>query len=446
MGEYTGTPLSWLRQKLSSLMRDQSGSVALIFLFAFMLAFGSIALAIDVTRYISLHSKAQEAARVSVRVAAKNRNILNDENLEILARTFAENSVTLSGTAASGLSNFTLEKQNDGRGMTVNLSVQFPVTLMQIFNSFSELEISVSAKALAEIQNTEISFIVDRTDQMVTTGKLEALKDAASSFAGLINTLRKGDNTVRLGVMPMGNQYVNIKPYSEWVLPSEWPTDIPPAVPGEVDWTGSLEEQRWCVDVRPDEGAENDTPPSIEKFPLVFDISKEAGETPESDLYSISTSSDCTDTPFLPLNTDFDKIGLYFSSLNGHGRAAGGRALLWGERMLSPDWQTQWDVGADVPAAYGSGARKVLLFVGGNSFNSSSEEERIFSETCERLKSKGVVMYMVDFNAPTEVGEGLKTCASTTGHYYKAVDENSLNRTFKEIARSLSVLKKVPIN
>ncbi|MEH6402679.1 MAG: hypothetical protein V7750_04855 [Sneathiella sp.] len=446
MVEHPCVFMSGLRHLFTSVMKDQSGSIALLLLFAFMLIFGSVALAIDVTRYISLQSKAEDAALAAVRVAAKNRDILNSENLEAFVREFAESSIANSGLGASGLSGFLLEEQDAGRGMTVKLSVQFPVTLMQIFNTLDELTINVSKSAVAEIQNTEISLIIDRSDHMTVSGKMETLKDAASSFTELIGILSSEDDSVRLGIIPMGNQYANIKPYSEWVLPSAWPTEIPPAVPGMVDWVGSLEQQRWCADIRAGEAAENDSTPSIETFPLILEISKEPGEMPASDLYSITTSADCSDLPLRPLNTDFEAMDLYFSRFNGHGKTAGGRAFLWGERLLSPGWQTHWNIGADIPAAYELDVRKILLFVGGSSFDASSEESRIFKETCARMKVRGIVMYMVDFNAPAVVVELMKECGSTAGHFYKAEDANSLNRIFKEIARSLSTLKKISLN
>lgn len=441
--------MNWFLKQSKRFVHDQSGSVALLLLFAFLLVFGSIALAIDATRYISLHSRALLAAQTGASAAVQNRDILNEGNLTELAREFAELTLSESSHLTSNspvtiLSSFSLDLLDD-RSVLVKLSVKFSVTLMQTFNILDELEVRASALAKAEIHDTEITFIVDRSAQVAASGKLETLKASAVQFSEFVDDLSDSENTVRLGIVPMGDQLVNIKPYGNWVLPGAWPIDIPPSVPGIADWVGPLTEQHWCVDVRSGAGAETDISPSLESFLLMFEVSKDTGETPESDRYFVTTSLECTDIPIRPLKSDFVQMKSYLSNLDGHGDIAAGRALLWGERMLSPDWQVDWALEAGVPALYGENVRKVVVFVWASNSVVSVEESRIFTETCDRLKGKGAIMYMVNFDASPDAAERMKECASAPGHYYHATDGNSISRSFKEIVRSMLTYKRLKL-
>ncbi|MEP3246601.1 MAG: pilus assembly protein TadG-related protein [Sneathiella sp.] len=426
-------------------LQDSRGSVSVLFLFVFLLLFGSLALAFDLTRYFTAETRGQKAAEAAILLAARNNGILSPDELKIWVTDFVRadlktNPFPVLEQSALGLSDLSIMAAEDG-GVSLNLELSVPTTLMASFNFFEPVISRTQTSATASVENAEIVILLDRSQQAAESGKLPAMKGAVDVFLAQLNRLKRGDNPLRVGLIPFGNELINIAPRKDWVAEADWPTDLPPAVPGTVRWTGPLEEQRWCVAPRSGVAGENDTPPSVRKFPLVLDIEEEIDPQSSQSLFSITTTARCSDMPIIPLTNEISVVSRALPLLEGHGGNAGGRAMIWAERMLSSSWQTDWSISAGVPANFDGAVQKTVLLVAGTAHSASVDENRLFTETCQRLKTKGVSFHIIDYGAPASMTALYKSCVSSPQYYYRVTDADHLKRRISEVSQSLLTIR-----
>ncbi|MBL4908324.1 MAG: hypothetical protein JKX94_12790, partial [Sneathiella sp.] len=417
-------------------------------LFSFSLVFGSMALAFDVVRYFAVQSRIENTAGAIALFTAKNRRVISDNNVDGLAQQIASleiegSSIPSFQSANLHLDRFTVMRSEDGADIQVTLGANLPVTLMQAFNFFEDIEITETATAHSSIENSEIVLVVDRSEAAGLSGKMTSILDAANIFSALLVDLKEG--SVKLAIVPYGNIHTNVSPYSNWVPQTDWPTQIPPNVPGLINWTGPLTNQRWCVGVRSVEIAPHVTP-SDEKFPLILNIDKEAGPTPAEDLYSIATTEECSAIAVRPLQDVPADLSPYFLSLSATGETANGTAMLWAERLLSPTWREDWKLGNGAPADYGSGIKKNIVMITASANQEGTGQDQIFEDSCARMKVNGIRTFIVNFETSSSERANLMECASTTRHYYSAADPIELIQAMKNIVKSLMTVRLVEVN
>ena len=243
------------------------------------------------------------------------------------------------------------------------------------------------------------------------------------------------------GLIPFGNASIHAGPRRSWTADGDWPDEeVPPAVPGYKAWEGDLEEQRWCLGIRNGSSGEKDTPPSEALFPVILSVSSETD--PEGqERFFIDTPSSCAFIPILPLDRNVGDLSSYVDAWHAHGENAGGRAMLWAERMLPPAWKAAWNAGNNTPADYGGAVRKSIILLTGSGLSATPDETRIFSETCTRLRGKEVSFYMIDYETPADMTSLMKECAGENGFYFRVGGLGDLKRSFSEIAHSLMTVR-----
>jgi hypothetical protein len=169
----------------------------------------------------------------------------------------------------------------------------------------------------------------------------------------------------------------------------------------------------------------------------------------------------------LPLSSDYDEVSSAISRLEPTGLTAGHVGVAWGWYMLSPEWAPL--LTAAEPAAYHPTTRKVVIFLtdgqnngtahsiygvrslGHNSpTNPNPKPDTAANDAspntqqlalCENMKQANVEIFTVGFglwNGPAL--ELLETCATSSNHFYKAEDSESLYQVFDSIRRQLGLL------
>lgn len=440
-----------LCEQSRKLLVDRTGSVSLLVLFSFSIVFASLALSVDAVRYFTLSSRLQNIARTGAIFAAENSNLLSVENITSMVHQMASlemgaNLLPSLGTAVGAVENVSVISQNNDQEFTVTVQAAFSTVFMQIFSGFNSIVIEKSATAIAVLNDLEIVLVIDRSLQTSGAGKLAGIKMAASTLTALITDVgNTGSQTVKLGFIPYGSAVINVKSFSEWVDIANWPTSFPPAVPGVVGWLGPLEQQRWCVGRR-GESISKTEPPSVAKFPLFLEIGVTAGTVPAEDHYFIATAQDCSDVEIRPLEKIIANMDSYFASLVAAGEGANGTALNWAERMLSPNWSTDWSLPVGAIAPYSGSVKKIVVLINASGNDTSLLEDQYLIESCNRMKSKDVAILVVDYGSPTAMGELLKNCAANGGHYRFVISENDLVGSMKDIVKSLRTVNLVSVN
>jgi hypothetical protein len=173
------------------------------------------------------------------------------------------------------------------------------------------------------------------------------------------------------------------------------------------------------------------------------------------------------DMAVLPLSSDYDQVSSAISRLEPTGLTAGHVGVAWGWYMLSPEWAPL--LTAAEPAAYQPTTRKVVIFLtdgqnngtahsiygvrslGNNSATNPNPKPDTAANgaspntqqlaLCENMKQANVEIFTVGFglwNGPAL--ELLETCATSSNHFYKAEDSESLYQVFDSIRRQLGLL------
>lgn len=115
--------------------------------------------------------------------------------------------------------------------------------------------------------------------------------------------------------------------------------------------------------------------------------------------------------------------------------------LTWPEvwSMMSVNWF------ADnlISRAYGSSVRNTWRTSASNAVATSYVQSAKDSQTlsvCSAAKTQGIMVFTIGFEAPTAGQNLLRSCASSTAHYYLAVGSN-IGNTFSKIANSINKLR-----
>ncbi len=436
---------------ISRLSQDEGGSVLVWLAFTFFLLFGSLALAVDLARVFVFQNRLDLAAEASSLIAAQNLYLLPEDDLFALAYEVARNKVEDNPfpsftTGEVLLDDFSISKIDDDVSIEVSLKGKLPTTLLRSLNFFEDIDVQATAIAEMTFSKTELVMVLDSSLVAEASGKLSEIKTVANYVVGQVERLVNAGKNIKLAIVPNANVFMNVAPNKGWVQSSDWPDDlIPPNVPGVTQWSGSLENQRWCIGRRLGTAAVLPVSPLTEPFPLILAINKEVGAD-GINIFSITTDDNCGSSPIRPLSASVSAFGGYLADVDAAGVFARGRSSVWAERLLSPNWQGIWNADADTPVDYGTGMRKVVLFLTGSGDTGNSQDEQDFSESCERLKQFGVKLIILNYGGGSSTNAGYESCINAGGFYGTFDESASFKSTVADFVKSLTSSRLIALN
>ena len=156
-----------------------------------------------------------------------------------------------------------------------------------------------------------------------------------------------------------------------------------------------------------------------------------------------NTKSECRNSKPLTLTTDKTALKAYVTALNPNGGTAGHLGVAWGWYMISPEWKYILPL---APHDYDEpDTAKALILMTDGDFNSeldgsasSSEQAR---KLCDNIKSKGIIIYSVAFQAPSAGRAVLNYCSSGAEYYFNPQNGEELTQSYQAIATSISDLR-----
>lgn len=436
---------------ISRLSQDERGSVLVWLAFTFLLLFGSLALAVDLARVFVFQTRLDLAAEASSLMAAQNLYVLSEDDLFALAYEVARNKVEDNPfpsfpSATVRLNDFLISKTNDDLGVEVSLKGKLSTTLLRSLNFFEDIEVQATAIAEMTFSKTELVMVMDSSLATEASGKLSEIKAAATYVVEQIDRLVSAGKKIKLAIIPNANVFINVAPNKGWVQSSDWPDDlIPPTVSGVTMWSGSLENQRWCVGRRLGTAAVLPVSPIMRPFPLILAIDKEMGADGVN-VFSITTDDDCGSSTIKPLSETLSAFGGYLADIDAAGVFARGRSFVWAERLLSPDWQGIWSADDDTPVDYGTGMRKVVLLLTGSADTGNSQDEADFSESCDRLKQLGIRVAILNYGGGVSTNAGYESCVNAGGFYGTFDDSASFKNSVADFVKSLTSSRLTALN
>lgn len=143
--------------------------------------------------------------------------------------------------------------------------------------------------------------------------------------------------------------------------------------------------------------------------------------------------------------------------------------LVWGWRLLSPDWRGEWG-NAELPLNYDEPlSDKVVVLLtdgvntvqdnvytaygwpddgalGATTTEATATLNQKLSTICTAMKNEGIVIYAITFEVPeSDEGQTIRTlfenCATSPSHYFNSYGGGELNTAFRTIANQLSNLR-----
>ncbi len=398
---------------LRRLRSDEGGGTAIIFALSILPLVAGAGMAVDGLYAFMVRSELGHAVDAAALAGARAfYDPTRDTQVEQFFRANFRGGVpveplTISADEASGI-------------VSVSAAATAPTHLMKLFGFDS---VRVEASAAAQIMGAggmEMALVLDVTGSMKGS-KLQSLKAAASD---LLDTLYRDKETVKdlwVGVVPFAGR-VNIKPHRDWMTsqPLLW----------QLWWAG-------CADERSGARANDDSPPSEERFPEF---------TPGGSV--LNAWQYCPPNPVLPLTAEKSRITAVIDDLEAEGNTRTDIGMAWGWRVLSPRWRGVWESGSTWPANYDSTkVRKVVVLMtdGENTPHQSGDPQSeaqtysLLAETCEAMKAEGITIYTITFQAPEDLDPIYAGCATTPEHHFiNAPTEEALEQAFGRIGGELA--------
>jgi Flp pilus assembly protein TadG len=382
-----------------------------------------------------------------------------------------------SGSLNATVTNFSVTPSTDTQFITLNATVEFPTTFMRVAG-IETSSVSVRTVIHRQTRGMELALVMDNTGSMRSGGKINAMKSAAQS---LVDVLYGGQDS-------QPNFWVSLVPYTatvnvcsnhfDWLDPGDRYYDIPdPFVPSA--WKGCMEARAAPLD-------QDDTVPSSVPFASYYYASgvdnnwPPLNETNGAQNNGTGPNLGCGPaiTPLVKSKTVVDAAITEMLPWS-RGGTTSNLGLVWGWRVLSPEWRGLWD-DPELPHDYETqGLDKVVIVLtdGQNQFydwkghspnggvgpsgsdytaygrlndfgfftlnQARAEIDTRFSNICTAMKDEGILIYAITFgNTPNDDTQDLyRDCATQPSYYKHAPDNDDLQTVFQEISEQLSNLR-----
>jgi Flp pilus assembly protein TadG len=398
---------AWLLRKSSSFAEDRRGTVAIIFAlmsFAFLMVAG---VAIDYSRVIHMNKRMMNAADAAALAAggALLDGRLNDNEIELLAQNYFNKNMEQAGSSFGTFSEPEVTVDRAGGDIVIASVATVPMSITKIAG-ITEVRMPVNVATSFDQQDIELGLALDVTGSMRGT-KLTDLKNAAKDLIDILMPDSGQSNRVRIGLAPYAAS-INAGSYAETV-------------------TGHSGGHN-CVHERT--GAERFT----DAAPIGINMLKRRD------------SMSCPSATVQALTDNKSLLKSSIDSYSASGRTAGHLGASWAWYLISPAWNAIWP-SSGRPVEYGTNdtTKAVILMTDGifnqryESTNGSSEAQA--RAVCADMKSKGVAVYSVAFQAPSTAQALLQDCSSGSSFYYSAENGEELRQAFTEIAKTLNNLR-----
>lgn len=435
---------SALRRHRPGMLRDNCGSVTVVFGVASLVLMAMIGLAVDVARYYNIASKMQDSIDAAALAGAK---LLSDEHrsdaqIARIVRRNYNTSMKRAGVKTVQVS--PLKVQIDRKSSTVAAVSRVKVRSFfgPIINQPRLASIERDTKVVYDMNQIELAMVLDITGSMNANNKLADLKIAATDIIDELLNSAISETSIRIAIAPYSAS-VNAGALADIVA------STPPAQPctgrrGRGCQSSAGADIDTCVIERAGANAATDAAPNgVDRLPTM--------SVPPAGNYA------CPDATVVPLlgKSHISELKGIVDGYAARGATAGHIGTAWGWYLLSPEWANILP-SESKPEDYGKeGVNKSMIVMTDGLFNtsfskgkSSPSPEQVedsylqFQALCQGAKSKGITIYTVGFDlADPRAQSELEACASEPTNFFDAKTGAQLKAAFKAIADRLNQLR-----
>ncbi len=418
-------------QTLKSFNKAEDGTIALIFALTASVCILTTGLAVDLGRGMHASTKIVAAADAAALAAAKamRDSGATPAQASVIAQQFFDQNMKNGSSTFAKVNNVNIQIDPKTNAVTVDVDAEVPTVLGQLAG-VQKFSASHASAAVYDTKDIEIGLQLDVTGSM-RGRKLSDLKDAVAGQNGLLEIMLPTagtTNKVRIGYAPFAGG-VNAGTYAKAVSNNRAAAD------GCVYERHNLNDQ------------------TTELLPVgpVLSLRAKSELPPPPPRGSIQACP--PDAKVQALTNDRNLLKTTINSWNVSTATAGHLGTAWAWYLISPEWSAIWPNSAK-PAAYGEkNTHKIAIlmtdgiyntvsgFDNGDYGSTASQSTRIALDTCAAMKAKGITVYTVGFEAPTDAKATLRNCASDPSKFYDATDGDKLRASFRAIANEINNLR-----
>ncbi|MEO1748813.1 MAG: pilus assembly protein [Pseudomonadota bacterium] len=411
-----------IKSTIQRFKSDQRGNFAILTAAGGVMIMTAVGLSIDVSRALMAQthlSNAIDAAVLSttrlVTQGAMTEKEAKQEVKKFLFANFDNQKFGANPTITA------VNVDNTAKTMSVSAHIDLPTAFMSIAGVNTQ-RITWNSEAAFSNTKIEVAMALDVTGSMgdpvpgTSDTKIDALKDAAK---GAIDTLipnTEAKQRVRIGLVPYAAT-INAAP-----------------VISRISTTGSGS----CVFERTGANAHNDTFAN--------------GMNPVG-----SQTNWCPTAEIMPMSNDANKLKNHIQSFNIGGCTAGHTAIAWAHYMISPNWNSAWDMASEAASYADTNTRKYAIIMTDGIFNTHISSGNVCTNAgkansrtdalalCGEMQSRGIKVYTIAFAAPADAAQLMQDCATPSTaqsqFYFNATDKTDLENAFQAIAKDIQSLR-----
>ena len=436
-----------LRQTIGGFGAANGGNVAIIFALVSLVLMCAIGSAIDYSRATDVKVKLQAAVDSTALMLSKEAATDSSAELQTNASKYF-----LAMFNPPGVKDITINaaySTSGGTNIVINGSASVPTDLMQIFG-INSIPIGSSSTVKWGSSRLRVALVLDNTGSMQQSGKMGALKTAATTFLSQLQSAATVNGDVYVSIIPFSTS-VNVGSsnyQASWLKWKDygncsgggWGNDgykqaLCKAAKGTWKAYSSSKESSWtgCVT---DRGGTNG--PTGKNYDTNVDppASSSASQYPAVDYSACPQEATGLTYDWSAMNTLINNMSPNGSTNQNIGLQLGWMSLAGGGPFTVPAMDSGYTY-----------QNIIVLFTDG-----LNTEDRWYTDqssiddrqtiTCDNIKAQNITIYTVqistDGTAPSQL---LKNCASDSSEYFYLTSSSQLVTTFKQIGTNLSNLR-----
>tara|TARA_R110002126_G_scaffold13118_4_gene56911 strand:+ start:61178 stop:62575 length:1398 start_codon:yes stop_codon:yes gene_type:complete len=437
------------------------GASAVIISLTIPAILGSMGIAID-SGQIYLAKKRLEHAIDAAALAAAGSSSLSED--EVRQRVYDFIAANYADSKLGDIEDIIISITDDSLSVSASVYVN---TIFLRFIGVDTAEASSETKVVREVRGIEVMMVLDVTGSMSSNNNIAALRTAATNFVDILYDRSNEDDTIKIGMVPYSSA-VNVGPYGIGKNPdgSDYgdPFVTTPSSDRYIDPPSDIEfnqsrSKEWhgCVLARdnPEDTENSQADWTWEMYRAYFNDATSSSTRRNANYYNdrYGPNYQCNEAYVVPLTSDVEYLKSEIQDLEAYGFTYGNLGMVWGYRMLSPNFPFQEGAPFDDLIW-----QKVVVMMtdGNNTMNSSysayggtrthnvsvSDLNNRFEEVCTEMKRQGIQIYTVTFSSGVSSSTKgyYERCASTPTKYFDAPSQDDLVSTFEQISKELSNL------
>jgi len=443
---------------LNRFRKDQRGNVVMIFALMLVPLLTFMGAAIDYSRATRARATMQSVLDTVSLMVAKDLSsgLITQGQINTKAQTYFNALYTdTEAQAVNVTAVYTVGTGATGSTIQVTGSANINTDFMQIVG-FPTMAFNTSSTSTWGANLLRIALVLDNTGSMASSGKMAALKPAATQLVTQLSALAKNQGDVYISVVPFEID-VNVGSFNgvsnvnaTWL---RWDLWDPSANHCNNGWSGIAMAECTGHTYTWGHTVSTTNPPSrslwngcVSDRDQSYDVSNTVPSSQTTN-FPANQESNCPAATVLPLTTNWTTVNSTIAAMSPAGGTNQTIGLLWG--WLSLLQQSPLNAPAEDPnnryqhiiILFTDGLNTADRFYGNGSATSSQVDSRM-TTLCSAIKQTGVTIYTVQIDTD---GAGqsavLPACASGPGNFFMLTQASQISAAFQQIGTSISELR-----